>query len=157
MSTKEENTLAREFTLALPEAAEGLVFSVRGFPLTPKATARTVMWVRAREAGGDWGQSAWVEVLREGVEHLIDDYLYRSQVVQLGTLWLEPGKVYQIEITPEGLDEPQVSVRCMLRQPAPPPAPAPKGKPGDSVIDNPFFWLLVFGAAFMALLAWVLR
>lgn len=155
MEMKEENALSKEFTLALTDDAEGVQFRVRGCPIEPGAVDKTVLWVRARDLGGEWGQSAYVEVFRVGPTYLIDDYDYESNMILPGTLWMEPGKVYTIEVTPEGLEDPQLMVRCIQRAPLiPKDSPAPIG---DSVIENPALWLAFFVVGLLIALFLVIR
>lgn len=156
MATKEDSATAREFTLALPEDVEGLVFAVRGFPVVPDAAGRAVLWVRAREGVSDWGQSAYVQADRHGVSHLVDPYDYRSHLILPGTLWITPGKTYVVEVTCEGLEEPEIDVRCVRRAP-PPPRPEPSVQDQSSIIDNPIAWLFAFIALFVSLLIRVIR
>lgn len=156
MSTKEDSATAREFTLALPEDVEGLVFAVRGFPLVPDAGGRAVLWVRAREGVSDWGQSAYVQADRHGSSYLIDHYDYRSHLILPGTLWITPGRTYVVEVTCEGLEDPEIEVRCVRRAP-PPPRPEPSAQEQESIIDNPFAWLFLLIVLFVALLLRVIH
>ena len=147
MATRKSEAEAVEFTLELPEDAESLLFSVTGVPVPPCNGERTVLWVRAREPGGDWGQSAWVEVACG--DELAEHYTYRSKPVIPSALWMVPSRTYTIEVIPEGLLTPYIKVSCVRREP--PPAPAPARSRG-SVVDSPVLW----AAYFLVLLLWML-
>jgi hypothetical protein len=154
MATKEGEAAAKEFTVSLPDDTEALVFSVTGTPVPPCQGGRTVLWVRAREPGGDWGQSAWVEVARG--DGLAKHYVFRSKPVTPGTLWMAPEKFYTIEVTPEGILYPDIKVECVRR--SPPVAESPAAASGrGSALDSPLLWVFAFLAMFTALLAKILK
>lgn len=154
MATKEGEAAAKEFTISLPPDTEALVFRVTGTPVPPCRDGRTVLWVRAREAGGDWGQSAWVEVVQNDV--LLEHHVFRSKPVTPGTLWMEPEKFYVVEVTPEGFLYPDIQVEC-VRRPSP-VAAAPAAGPGKgSAWDNPVAWAFAFLAVLVALLVRILK
>lgn len=151
MTTKEGEAAAKEFTLSLPEDTEALVFTILGSPVPPCRNGHTVLWVRAKEPGGDWGQSACIEVLQGKQEQ----HLFRSKPMNPGALWMEPSKTYTIEVVPEGLIYPDIHMNCVRR--APPPAPAPAApKAAGSVLDSPAFWIAALVAGFVLALLMLL-
>lgn len=144
MTTKEGEAAAKEFTLSLPEDTEALVFCILASPTPPWRNGHTVLWVRAKEPGGDWGQSACIEVIQGNQEH----HLFRSKPMNPGALWMEPSKTYTLEVVPEGLIYPDIHVSC-VRRPEPPAAAPPAPPEAGSVLDSPVFWIaaLVGGVA----------
>lgn len=135
---------AQSRIITIPQGARDILFSVRCRQARPELADRTVLWVRAGDVGShEWGQSAWVELVRMGPDR------FESKPVPLGSLWLKPGETCRIEVYPEGLESPEV--RIALPVPADPSPAAPATTPNRFTwIESPSLWLLILLLGLMA-------